>query len=400
MTISSHTQAILLLTAYFSKLTENDVKPLTPKEWTRFALWLEQKQLMPAHLLTGQLIELLKEWSDKDISLERLEKLINRGSALAVAMEKWTRAGLWTLTPTDDFYPSYLKKQLHADAPAILFGCGNQKLLNRGGIAVVGSRQISEEELQFSRNLGQMVAEQGFTLISGGARGVDETAMLGALTHAGTVVAVLAESLLRACCSAQYRPYLMSDNLVLISSFYPEAGFNVGNAMSRNKYIYCLSDTAVVVRSDKKGGTWSGALENLRKQWVTLWVKPTVDPLAGNADLVQAGGQWLPGIDSSLWAVQNLLITQSSSMHEKISPKNHLDTLVELDFYDLFLLKIQKICQSQAKTPKELVEQLNIDKRQLNIWLKRAIGAGKVKQLFKPHRYQWQDALPEQKTFF
>ena len=40
----------------------------------------------------------------------------------------------------------------------------------------------------------------------------------------------------------------MDNNLVLISPFYPDAGFNVGNAMQRNKYIYCLSDAAMVDR--------------------------------------------------------------------------------------------------------------------------------------------------------
>lgn len=400
MIISPQTQAIILLTAHFSKLTENDVKPLTPKEWGRFAVWLEQQQLTPDNLLTGQLAESLKSWQDKDISLERIKKLINRGSEMAFAMEKWSRAGLWILTRTDEAYPMYLKKYLKSDSPAILFGCGNQKLLNRGGIAVVGSRHVSEEDLTFSHHLGQLAAEQGFTLISGGARGVDETAMLGALTGEGTVIGVLADSLLRACCSVQYRSYLINNNLVLISTFYPEAGFSIGNAMSRNKYIYCLSDSSVVIHANKKGGTWSGALENLKKRWVTLWVKPTLDPLAGNADLVQAGGQWLPEMDFSHWQLKNLLIMNNSQLFEKSNDKYDSDILMELDFYEIFLLKIQKICNSQAKTAKELMEQLNIEKKQLDVWLERAIVTGKIQKFSKPLRYQWKATLPEQKSIF
>ncbi len=45
MSISPNTQAILLLTSHFSKAKNGSVKPLTPKEWGRFALWLKDKSL-------------------------------------------------------------------------------------------------------------------------------------------------------------------------------------------------------------------------------------------------------------------------------------------------------------------------------------------------------------------
>jgi len=73
--------------------------------------------------------------------------------------------------------------------------------------------------------------------------------MLGALEHGGTSVGVLADSLLRSATSAQYRKQIMSGDLVLVTPFNPEAGFNVGNAVTRNRYIYCLADAAVVVSS-------------------------------------------------------------------------------------------------------------------------------------------------------
>ncbi|MCP3886719.1 MAG: DNA-processing protein DprA, partial [Propionibacteriaceae bacterium] len=47
MSISPNTQAILLLTSHFSKAKGGSVKPLTPKEWGRFALWLKEKSLTP-----------------------------------------------------------------------------------------------------------------------------------------------------------------------------------------------------------------------------------------------------------------------------------------------------------------------------------------------------------------
>ena len=294
MSISSQTQAILLLTSYFSKPTKDSVKPLTIKEWGRFAQWLKDHRINPESLLNGQLNTALDGWTDKSITPERIEKLIKRGSALALAMEKWTRAGLWVLTRSDKDYPNRLKQLLKTDCPPVLFGCGDPALLNNGGIAVVGARNANDDDLGFSRKLGGKAANQGYSIISGGARGVDEAAMLGALEAEGTVIGVLADSLLKAATSKKYREYLINQNLVLVSPYYPEAGFNAGNAMSRNKYIYCLSDTSVVVKSDTKGGTWNGALENLKEQWVPLWVKISTDINSGNAQLIRKGGKPLP----------------------------------------------------------------------------------------------------------
>jgi predicted Rossmann fold nucleotide-binding protein DprA/Smf involved in DNA uptake len=225
--LSETTQAILLLTAYFSKAAGMDVKPLTNKEWGKFAHWLKNQGLFPADLLRGDLKERLTGWSDSKITPERIQALLNRGSALAVAVEKWSRAGLWVLTRSDSDYPKRLKHRLGNDAPPVFFGAGNRSLLSQGGVAVVGSRNTSEDDLAFSRALGEQAANEGLTIVSGGARGVDESAMLGALEAEGTAIGVLANDLLRAATSAKYRRHLMSNNLVLLSPFYPEASTSI-----------------------------------------------------------------------------------------------------------------------------------------------------------------------------
>lgn len=427
MSISPNTQAILLLTSHFSKAKGGSVKPLTPKEWGRFALWLKEKSLTPEQLMTGHLAELLNGWSDKTITLDRAEGLMERGSALALAMEKWLRAGLWVMTRSDSDYPVRFKQRLRTDSPAILFGCGNRALLNGGGLAVIGSRNVNDKDLAYSRDLGALAAGKGYSIVSGGARGVDEASMLGALEAEGTVIGVLADSLLRACSSAKYRKYLMANNLVLVSTFYPEAGFNAGNAMQRNKYIYCLSDAAIAVQSGMKGGTWSGAMENLKKQWVPLWVKRTTDKSAGNSAIVKAGAAWVSEdigeVDfTALFSARTLDKVSSEDLFSQaagevkdkegayaqpasLEPKpdsvmgDELNSECEdaatptpvedIEFYDLFLIKIKAMCSDLPKTPDELIEVLELNKTQLNTWLKRAVEDKKLKKMSKPVRYQW-----------
>jgi predicted Rossmann fold nucleotide-binding protein DprA/Smf involved in DNA uptake len=292
MTLSIAAQATLLLTSYFSKPAKCAAKPLTPTEWGRFAQWLHETNHTPEDLLSYAAPWVLGKWSDEKIPRDRLEALLQRGSSMALALEKWQRSGLWVITRSDPEYPRRLKKRLKHAAPPVLYGCGNLELLNAGGLAVVGSRKASDIDLAYAHELGTTAARSAIGTVSGGAKGIDDAAMRGGVEHGGPVIGILSEGLLRAATSSQWRQGLMSESLVLISPYYPEASFNTGNAMGRNKYIYCLADAAVVVHSGASGGTKAGAEENLKKGWVPLWVKPTQDSEAGNQALVDAGGAW------------------------------------------------------------------------------------------------------------
>ena len=295
MNLNTQAQAVMLLTARFGKSDTSGAKPLTTKEWARFAVWLKGHNLDPSSLLQGDPKNVLSNWVDRSITLPRLDSLLNRGGALALSLEKWQRAGLWIITRSDPDYPQRLKSRLRMECPPILFGCGNKKLLDRGGIAVVGSRKADREELAFAENIGSAAAGQGYSIVSGGARGVDQSAMFGALQAEGTVIGVMADSLMRAATSAKYRKYLRSGDLVLVTPFNPEARFHVGNAMARNRYIYCLADAGVVASSTpNRGGTWNGAVQNLKAGWIPLWVKHTARASSGNPDLARIGAQWIP----------------------------------------------------------------------------------------------------------
>ncbi len=442
--MTPQTQAILLLTSYFSKPSKAAPKPLSATEWGRFASWLKGRSLSPGHLLNGSMTDSLGEWADKTVTLERIEGLLNRGSALALAMEKWTRVGLGVVTRSDLDYPARLKRQLGQAAPPVLFCSAGRSLLNAGGVAVVGSRNATEQDLAWTRRLGERVAHHGLTVVSGGARGVDEAAMLGALDAEGTVIGVLSDGLMRASTSQKYRRYLRDGNLLLVSPFYPEAGFSAGNAMARNKYIYCLSDSAVVIHSARKGGTWSGATESLRKHRVPVWVKPTGDPDAGNSKLVEMGANWLPK-EANDCDVDVLIGSKPSAVEANVdakgehsegqtarpcssapvdpdathraeavarvaTPKDGQDSTVSakaesvapapIDFYDLFLQRSEALCCNEGKNIDELAECLGLKKVQVSEWVKRAVSEGTLERLRKPVRYRWSGTLSKQISIF
>lgn len=437
-TLSKTAQATLLLTSYFTKASSENAKPLTNAEWGRFALWLKEKSTTPADLLISDPALLLNSWHDARISAERIIELLNRGHSLAIAMEKWQRAGLWVVTRSDPEYPWRLKQRLKTDSPPVLFGCGNKSLLNAGGLAVIGSRNASDADLMFTDRIGATAAEENVAIVSGAARGVDETAMTGAMRQGGVVIGVMADSLLKAATSMRWRKGLMNDHVVLVSPFYPEAGFNAGNAMARNKYIYCLADSALVIHSGKKGGTISGAEENLKKAWVPLWVKPTADPHSANADLVAKGGHWFEADSHNLTishlleksgnlttplksesldlfaqpAQPELFTAPASEVKNEVSKIEYVDPAIEektsdatldkenikneevaaspVDFYQLFATELRRLAKSPT-TVDELSQNTGLHKSQLNDWLKRAEEDGVLNKLSRPVRYQVQE---------
>ncbi|MYB15224.1 MAG: DNA-processing protein DprA, partial [Rhodospirillaceae bacterium] len=183
MIANLRTQAVLLLTVSLGRADRDGAKPLSAGEWARLASWLEECNLDPAALMTGDPEELLSGWVDRTVTPGRLDGLLGRGAALGLAAEKWQRAGLWLLARPDPGYPARLEKRLGRKSPPVLFGCGRAALLNpkRSGLAVVGSRGANEEELAFSGKLGAAAARHGRTIVSGGARRVDRAAIKGAL---------------------------------------------------------------------------------------------------------------------------------------------------------------------------------------------------------------------------
>jgi predicted Rossmann fold nucleotide-binding protein DprA/Smf involved in DNA uptake len=402
--LSPTAQATLLLTSYFSKASSETAKPLTNAEWGRFAWWLKEKSATPADLLVTEPKALLQDWHDGRISTERIIELLNRGHSLALAMEKWQRAGLWVVTRSDPEYPKRLKARLKTDCPPVLFGCGNKALLNAGGLAVIGSRNASEPDLAFTDQVGAKAASEGVAVVSGGARGVDEAAMLGAVRQGGLVIGVMADSLLKAATCSKWRKGLMDGHAVLVSPFYPEAGFSAGNAMARNKYIYCLADSSLVIHSGKKGGTLNGAEENLKQSWVPLWVKQTTDKDAANADLVAKGGRWLEA-DTQTFKIADLIGNESSLANQVKEPVGDLFSLpaqpelfagadsnpeIEsepVDFYRLFTAELQRLAEKPV-TVDALLEITQLHKSQLTEWLQRAVDDGVVKKLNRPVSYQ------------
>jgi len=431
--LSPDTEAILLLCGRFGSERGDQASPLTQKEYEVLTRWLLERKLRPADLLNVD-SSLLAELVQAKLDHARVSALLGRGTALALAMEKWLRSGLWILSRSDSTYPKRLKRKLGQSAPPLLYGAGDASLLDNGGVAIVGSRDVSESGLSFTQDLARACVRDGMGVVSGGAKGVDAAAMQACGEAGGIVIGILAADLLRSTVNRQNRQGIQSGQLVLISPFNPEAGFNAGNAMARNRYIYALADFAVVVDSaEGEGGTWAGAVENLRHEWIPLFVRDPGDK-PGNRALIARGGRSFahsfetresikeylaPNDPVAASATLDLISTVApvevgeqaivesaeipvSLVDEKLTgdqvvplprESGSIDT-ASLDLFPVFLQRLTAFLGSTSKTDVEIRIALGLEKSQVKIWLVAAVSGGHVEKLKRPVVY----SLPKQKS--
>jgi predicted Rossmann fold nucleotide-binding protein DprA/Smf involved in DNA uptake len=417
-TLSPNTQAILLLTApLMAGRGKDSADLLTPGEYKRMAHHLRKLQRQPADLLSPEADELLRG-CEPVIDASRLKRLLARGFLLSQAIERWQTRAIWVLSRADAEYPMRLKAHLKNDTPPVLYGCGDDAILDMGGLAVVGSRHVDEALIEFSKDIGRLTAKARRTLVSGGARGIDQAAMHGALEAGGKVVGILADSLERTALNREHRRCLMDGQLVLISPYDPSAGFNVGHAMQRNKLIYALADAALVVSSDyEKGGTWAGAVEQLeRLRLVPVYVRANGETGKGLEALRRKGA--LPWPDPATpEALAEALVVEGSPKTDTPG-QNELSLSAQEEFEQVYesrpsLLPGDESISSQVsdsaltpadelfakvgellkkittpKTDAEVATELRVSKSQAKEWLQRLVDEGVLEKLPRPVRYR------------
>lgn len=398
--LSANTQAILLLTApLIVGRGENSKELLTPSEYGKLARFLHSKECQPSDLVSVGGDELVLELG-RIINSDRLKRLVARGFLLSQAIERWRARAIWVVSRSDEEYPARLRDRLKDLAPPVLYGCGDATILNNGGLAVVGSRNADTKVLETTIGIGELAARTQRTIISGGARGIDQAAMTGALEVGGNAAGVLADSLERSALNRDHRNYLRDGQLVLLSPYDPQAGFNIGNAMQRNKLIYALADAALVVQSEYgKGGTWAGAIEQLDKlRLVPVYTLPNAQQDAALEALGKKGALTWPNPATPEEFREALIAQKSSPDTEQLSFSasngNQSDeqklATVSIPLAEQLFATVRTLLEQldTPKTDKEIAKDLNVKPVQAKEWIKRLVKEGVLEKLSKPTRYR------------
>lgn len=167
---------------------------------------------------------------------------------------RWERRSIQVLSPFDPRYPAGL-----ADAPApppLLFVAGELRSADQRAIAVIGTRQPSSRGRQIARTLAQRLVDEGFTVTSGLAAGIDSVAHEAALERGGRTLAVVGTGLDH--CYPRQNVGLQRRIIgsgAVISQFWPETRPSRNNFPLRNALMAGLTEASVIVEANAMSGT-------------------------------------------------------------------------------------------------------------------------------------------------
>lgn len=173
-------------------------------------------------------------------------------------------------------YPVGFRALAHPPDPIFIAGSMTQQ--DRVAVAVVGSRRASPAAERHAFNIGRELAEDGVTVVSGLARGVDAAAHRGALSvPGGRTIAVVATGLDVTFPSENIAlDQLIRRRGAVISPFVIGVGPARTNFLARNALVVGLAAASVIVVADEHSGTSNTISHTLAQGKPVVFWEPTM----------------------------------------------------------------------------------------------------------------------------
>lgn len=192
------------------------------------------------------------EQADKALPL-LLNRTAEKSAECAMAwLEKGGNRHILTLLDTD--YPLSLAQGMRP--PPVLFLHGNIQLLQQPKIAIVGSRKATPQAVQIAKQFGKELSEQGITVVSGFADGIDAAAHQGALLGRNSTIGVLGTGIdIVYPAKNQDLAVAMSQTGLLLSEFPLNTTPVAKNFPRRNRLIAALGVGTVVIEAAERSGS-------------------------------------------------------------------------------------------------------------------------------------------------
>lgn len=259
---------------------------------------------------------------------------------LTKELEKLEKFNGRIVTVWDEEYPLILKKIY--DPPLLFYIKGNLIEDDKHSVAVVGTRKITEYGKSQTERITKELVEQGITIVSGVARGVDSVAHRTSIQNSGRTIGVIANGL-----NIYYPPEnkklyeQISENGALISEYPLDTIADPRYFPQRNRIIAGLSLGTVVVESGIEGGAIQTALYAL-EQGREVFAVP------GNLQIKQSEGTNL-----LIQKGEAKLITNSEDilveLNLKLKPIEGKNIPKKVEGLSLFEEKIYTILTQQTK---------------------------------------------------
>ncbi|MDN8578815.1 DNA-processing protein DprA [Corynebacterium bovis] len=203
-------------------------------------------------------------------------------------------------------------------------GDGDLAGATRRTVTLVGTRAPSRYGTEAAEMLGSTLAAAGYTVVSGGALGIDRAAHAAALRAGGTTVAVAACGPGVTYPSANRPLFRDIRRAGLVMTEYPPGTRPARHRfLTRNRLVAALGQGTVVVEAPYR----SGALNTCN--WAELLVRPV---MAVPGPVTSSG---FTGCHERIRSGRAALVTRAEDVRELIEPLGSVDSSrqLELDFH-------------------------------------------------------------------
>ncbi len=400
--LSENSQAAILLTACFTENDSRESSPLSPVAWDHLKSGLASRLLEPGHLLGDDSDSIIRAIERPNMMQDRLRRLLDRSGAMAVAMERWRRAGLWVVTQFDELYPQKLVDRMGEEAPPLLFGSGDTSILKKSGLAVICPDHAGDDGDDFARALGERCASECFSVLVCSFEGACRRAVEGALEMEGLVLALMSDGLMNHSLRGKNRKYINSGNLALVSPFYPEARPNTEKLAEIYKLLYCMSEAALIVSAVPDTGiAFYNAIESLDNGLIPIWTRHEHAGNPANCKLLSKAAKIIPEEITEL-DLKSLLIHGSNPIPEgRIHQDCHTNKKPEEDyFFELFRERFKTMGSCRGWRLNDLANETGLCQTQLKLWLRRLIEERMVEKRDKSNEFYWISDKPKQGVMF
>lgn len=190
------------------------------------------------------------------------------------------------------YYPPSLSKI--DNPPELLHIKGNIEALKENCVAIIGTRNPTEDGLYMAKNSGEGMAKNGYAVVSGLAKGIDTAAHEGALKANGRTIAVLAHGLdtVYPKQNEKLAEKIIENHGALISEYFYGKKSTKSSFVERDRIQSGLSLSVLVIETAEKGGTMHTVKFCTEQEKLLLVFEPPIDPstnkyYSGNNQLIK-----------------------------------------------------------------------------------------------------------------
>ena len=307
-------------------LKEIGIKGVGPKKVLSIGNTIKERNI-PIESLEdlASLMKTMKEKAINNVRMEDLQKAYNYAMNIVEASKA---EGIGFKGYYDDDFPESLQKTVDEEGkenpPLLLWYRGDFSITKLPGIAVIGTREPTEEGIIGGKYLAGEFAKRGFNIVSGLAIGCDTCGHEGALNVNGKTTAILANGLDN---KSIYPPEnrdlaenIVKNGGVLLSEYPINTSVNRYSLVARDRLQSGLAQATLVIQTGKAGGTMHAAKATLaanKPLYVMLFKKEETnkhEKCLGNEVLHEQGAIYLKGndnIDEISHSIKNRKVVKS-----------------------------------------------------------------------------------------